>query len=186
MALDSGWFRSTLVIATILVLTSCASRKTGPDGAVSTDTTPPPEPIAEVETPPPVEENENLPDAADELERLTVESQPPEKIDLKELPKVRYDAAHDGDIKEIMELAERGFLEQAELKAMALSEQYPNDPTLERIYNWVSDKRKLDRERAVEDKIREIDLARIAIQSHGQESADRSKGPWIDTTSAPA
>ncbi len=76
---------------------------------------------------------------------------------MKDLPKVKYDALHDEEIKEVMELAERGYLEQAEVKSKALMERFPDDPSLDRLYNWISDKRKIDRDRAIEDKIREID-----------------------------
>jgi len=132
MARSSGWFRTTLVVATTLVITSCASHDSKSGGTTST---------AASESPP-----------SDQRKDATFDP-----ASLKDVPKVRYDEIHDEEIKGIMAMAERGYLEQAELKAMALLEQYPNDTSLERVYNWISDKRKIARDRAIEDKIREID-----------------------------
>jgi type IV pilus assembly protein PilQ len=123
----------------MLVLTSCASRdsKSGVANPSSTEG----EPSVEQ----PVSTSSNATDTASDT------------VPMKDLPKVKYDAGHDEAIKEVMELAERGYLEQAELKARGLVEQFPDDSSLKRLYNWISDKRKIARDRALEDKIREID-----------------------------
>ncbi|MBL9127898.1 MAG: hypothetical protein JNL97_09645, partial [Verrucomicrobiales bacterium] len=72
-------------------------------------------------------------------------------------PKVRYDSVHDLEIKEVFRKAEENDWEGAERMASELAEANPGDQTLERIYKWVLQQRRLRRDQEVEDKIREID-----------------------------
>ena len=72
-------------------------------------------------------------------------------------PKVRYDSVHDQEIKEIFKKAEENDWEGAERMASELAEANPGDLTVERIYKWVLQQRRLRRDQEVEDKIREID-----------------------------
>lgn len=72
-------------------------------------------------------------------------------------PRVRYDKAHDDDIRAIFKLAEAGDWEKAEQAATALYEANPGDATIARIFQWVGQQRTLVRGQAVEDRIRQID-----------------------------
>jgi len=72
-------------------------------------------------------------------------------------PKVRFDSVHDQEIKEIFKKAEQSNWEDAEGMASELAEGNPGDLTVERIYKWVLQQRRLRRDQDVEDKIREID-----------------------------
>lgn len=72
-------------------------------------------------------------------------------------PRVRFDAVHDQEIREIFQLAERLEWEQAELRASELYEENPGDPAIDRIYKWVLQQRRVRRAQEVEDRIREID-----------------------------
>jgi len=72
-------------------------------------------------------------------------------------PKIRYDSVHDAEIKEIFTKAEDNDWEGAERMASELAEANPGDVTVERIYKWVLQQRRLRRDQEVEDKIREID-----------------------------
>ncbi|MGE3312668.1 MAG: type II secretion system protein GspD [Limisphaerales bacterium] len=72
-------------------------------------------------------------------------------------PKVRYDSVHDDEIKEVFKRAEENDWEGAEQKASEMAEANPGDLTIERIYKWVLQQRRIRRNQEVEDKIREID-----------------------------
>lgn len=72
-------------------------------------------------------------------------------------PRVKYDAVHDQEIREIFQLAEKLEWEQAELRASELYEENPGDPAIDRIYKWVLQQRRVRRAQEVEDRIREID-----------------------------
>ncbi|MFN0066915.1 MAG: type II secretion system protein GspD [Limisphaerales bacterium] len=72
-------------------------------------------------------------------------------------PRVRYDKAHDDDIRRIFKLAQEGDWEKAESEAVGLADANPGDPTIARIQQWVVQQRSLVRAQAVEDSIRQID-----------------------------
>lgn len=72
-------------------------------------------------------------------------------------PRIRYDSVHDQEIKEVFKKAEGNDWEGAERMASELAEANPGDQTLERIYKWVLQQRRVRRDQEVEDKIREID-----------------------------
>ncbi len=75
----------------------------------------------------------------------------------QERPNIRYDVVHDEQIKSVFRMAENGDWEGAELLASQLYEENPGDPTLDRIYKWVLQQRRVRRAQEVEDRIREID-----------------------------
>lgn len=72
-------------------------------------------------------------------------------------PKIRYDSVHDTEIKAIFKAAEEQEWETAERLATDLYEANPGDSSIDRIYKWVLQQRKVRRAQEVEDKIREID-----------------------------
>lgn len=72
-------------------------------------------------------------------------------------PRIRYDSVHDEEIKAIFKAAENNDWEGAEQLATDLYEANLGDTSVDRIYKWVLQQRKLRRAQEVEDKIREID-----------------------------
>ena len=92
-------------------------------------------------------------------------------------PQVKYNKTYDAEIKEIMDLADRGRWEEAQRKATALHEMAPKDPVVERIYTWVVQTGNQRRQQAVENEIREIDakdsVFNPTIQSLLKENKDR-------------
>lgn len=71
-------------------------------------------------------------------------------------PQIQYSAVHDAEIRAVMELAQKGRWEEARTQAEALLARDPDDPSLQRIREWVLQQQQRTREQAVEDKIREI------------------------------
>ncbi len=72
-------------------------------------------------------------------------------------PKVAYHPDYDVEIKEVMELARQEKWEEAQAKATELRAHDPNNAMLERLHNWTMQEMQRRREKALEDKIREID-----------------------------
>jgi type IV pilus assembly protein PilQ len=72
-------------------------------------------------------------------------------------PKVNYDPAHDREIKEILDLANKDRWEDAQMKVAELHQKDPKDPLVERLQIWVNQSAHKRREQALEDKIRDID-----------------------------
>lgn len=70
---------------------------------------------------------------------------------------VRYSVTHDAEIEAIMSLAREGRWEEARQQAAALLAKAPQDASVQRIHAWVSQQEQRVREKALEDKIREID-----------------------------
>ena len=70
---------------------------------------------------------------------------------------VKYSKKYDAEIKEIMDLANRGKWEEAQIKAIALREMAPKSDLVERVYTWVVQSGKQRREQELENQIREID-----------------------------
>ncbi|MBI1178272.1 type II secretion system protein GspD [bacterium] len=105
-----------------------------------------------------------------------------------ERPKVKFSAQHDEAVKQVFDLADKGRWEEAEAKASGLVEEFPNDPALQRLYNWVSDSRKLIRERAIEDQIRRVDAKNSpfnpTVKSLLTEEKDRGLPPRKDLRDA--
>lgn len=99
-------------------------------------------------------------------------------------PKVAYSAFHDEEIKAILKLADEGRWEEAEARARALEAKDPQDSAARRLLGWVQKQREIQRNRALEDRIREIDAKRSTfnptIQSLLTESKDRGLPPRKD------
>ncbi len=135
MAVTRGWNHLTALVLVLLTATSCVSRKADP-GAVAVD------------GPAVIPEAEPFPPSA---------ATPAPEPGPVERPRVRFDVVHDTAIKEIFDLADQARWEEAEMKALGLAEEFPNDPAITRLYTWVTDTRKVVRERAIEDRIRAVD-----------------------------
>ena len=116
-------------------------------------------------------------------------------------PPVEYSKTYDPEIKEIMDLANKGRWEEAQTKATALHDMAPKNPVVERVYNWVVQTGQQRREQAVENEIREIDAKNSVfnptIKSLVKENKDRGlparkdirdavdrieNSPWIPDT----
>ena len=131
MAANTGWTRLACVGLAVLVASSCATRRPRPtDKAAARATV--------TNAPPAAAGATNAPAAT-------------------ERPKIKFDATHDAEIQEVFALVDKEEWETAELKSLALVEEYPNDPALNRLYTWVADRRKVVRERAIEDRIRQVE-----------------------------
>jgi type IV pilus assembly protein PilQ len=113
-------------------------------------------------------------------------------------PSVTYSKKYDAEIKEIMDLANKGRWEEAQAKATALHEMAPKSTLIERVYTWVVQTGQQRREQALENQIREIDAKNSVfsptIRSLLTENRDRGlparkdirdtvdqieKAPWI-------
>jgi type IV pilus assembly protein PilQ len=113
-------------------------------------------------------------------------------------PPVKYSKKYDPEIKEIMDLANKGRWEEAQAKATALHEMAPKSTLVERVYTWVVQTAQQRREQALENEIREIDAKNSVfnptIKSLFTENKDRGlparkdirdtvdqieKSPWI-------
>jgi type IV pilus assembly protein PilQ len=69
----------------------------------------------------------------------------------------QYSSYYDQEVKEILELAKRGDWDQTEQKATALYELDPQNPSVQRVYSWVTKQREGRQQQALESAIREID-----------------------------
>jgi type II secretory pathway component GspD/PulD (secretin) len=113
-------------------------------------------------------------------------------------PPVKYSNKYDAEIKEIMDLANKGRWEEAQAKATALHEMAPKSTLVERVYTWVVETGRQRREQELENQIREIDAKNSVfsptIRSLLTENRDRGlparkdirdtvdqieKAPWI-------
>jgi hypothetical protein len=111
---------------------------------------------------------------------------------------VKYNKGYDPEIREIMDLANKGRWEEAQTKATALRDMAPKNPTVERVYSWVVQTGQQRREQALENEIRTIDAKNSTfdptIKSLLTENKDRGlsarkdirdavdrieKAPWI-------
>lgn len=98
--------------------------------------------------------------------------------------RVTYSATHDQQFRSIFDLARRGQWEEAEYQATLLFEMDPQDPGVQRIHSWVTNQREQQRNRALEDQIREID-ANLSVFNPTlpdllKESKDRGLPPRKD------
>ncbi|HVR36329.1 MAG TPA: type II secretion system protein GspD [Methylomirabilota bacterium] len=102
--------------------------------------------------------------------------------------RITYSARYDEEIQEIFELAKRERWEQAEARAIALYEQAPQDSSVERVLSWVSKQRQAQRDKALEDRIREIEAQNSVfnptIPGLLKESKDRGLPPRKDLRDA--
>lgn len=99
-------------------------------------------------------------------------------------PKVAYSAFHDEEIKAILKLADEGRWEEAEARVRALEAKDPQDSAARRLLGWVQTQREIQRNRALEDRIREIDAKQSTfnptIKTLLTESKDRGLPPRKD------
>ena len=72
-------------------------------------------------------------------------------------PPTKYSRKYDPEIREIMDLANKGRWEEAQAKAVALHELAPKSTVVERVYTWVVQTAQQRREQSLENEIREID-----------------------------
>ncbi len=89
------------------------------------------------------------------LVSLTACKQPPKPPPPK--PKVAYSDLYDREIKEIMDLAAADKWEEAQTKVSALYQKDPKNPMVDRVHTWVLQSRQRQREKALENKIRDVE-----------------------------
>ncbi|HAV65507.1 MAG TPA: type II secretory pathway protein [Verrucomicrobiales bacterium] len=164
-AVTRDGIKITLVALAALAATSCASRRERPAGPIP----------------------DARPSAAEPATNGVAAAASPAPAQV-EIPKVRFDAAHDEEIKKVFDLANSGRWEEAENQARSLVEQFPNDSALNRLYTWVSDSRQRVRDQAIEDKIRQIDSKNTpfnpTVKSILTEQKDRGLTPRKDLRDA--
>lgn len=149
-----AWFKILLMLALAVGLASCQSssaRRSARPG-VKGPVAPVPEDTQPRTSPSPEAAAEQAGDGSGSAAEGTEPAGKPAKK-----PKIRYDSVHDVEIKDIFTKAEANDWEGAERTASELAEANPGDLTVERIYKWVLQQRRLRRDQEVEDKIREID-----------------------------
>lgn len=99
-------------------------------------------------------------------------------------PSVTYSALHDDEVKAILDLANKGRWEEAEARARALEARDPLDPASKRLLGWVEQQREQQRNKALEDRIREIDAKHSVfnptLKDLLTESKDRGLPPRKD------
>jgi len=104
------------------------------------------------------------------------------------VPPVRYSPTHDDEIKEVFELARQDRWEEAETRANALRARDPQDPVVQRMFDWVKQQRERQRNRALEDDIRSIESSdsvfNPTIKSLATEQKDRGLPPRKDVRDA--
>lgn len=100
----------------------------------------------------------------------------------------KYSSTHDAEFKEIFDLAGQGKWEEAEAKAQILVQRAPNDDAAKRTLDWTIKQRQAQRDRAVENKIREIDAKNSdlnpTIKRLLTENKDRGLPPRRDVRDA--
>ena len=91
------------------------------------------------------------------ISSFSVPEETPAKKKRSRQTEIKYSALHDAEIEEVFNLAEEGRWEEAEAQANSLVSKDPQDPLVARLLSWVRTERQLQRARALEDRIREID-----------------------------
>lgn len=99
-------------------------------------------------------------------------------------PKILYSAYNDAAVKEILKLANDGRWEDAEAQTRALIAKDPQDTAAQRLLGWVQKQREIQRNKALEDRIREIDAKHSVfnptVKDLLTESKDRGLPPRKD------
>jgi type II secretory pathway component GspD/PulD (secretin) len=99
-------------------------------------------------------------------------------------PDIIYSPLHDAEVKAILALANSGRWEEAEASAKALEATDPLDPASKRLLGWVQKQREVQRNKALEDRIREIDAKHSVfnptVKDLLTESKDRGLPPRKD------
>lgn len=134
---------------------------------------------------PAASETDTLSESKDEVAAQPAEASIPESI--------VYNKQYDAEFQKIFDLANHGHWEDAELLA---SEVYNSesakpgqmDPSVERVYRWVSKQSQILRDQALEDKIRQIDSKNSvfspSVKSLLTEQTDRGLPPRKDLRDA--
>ena len=162
----SAW-AAGLVLLTVLALASCKSKpKSGPEPVPATV-------------------------SKDEADQEGAEESP--VADEIVLEDTIYNKTYDAEFKKIFELANKGHWEEAEVMAGEVYNREsaspgPMDPSVERVYRWVSKQAQIIRDQALEDKIRQIDSKNSVfsptIKSLVTEQTDRGLPPRKDLRDA--
>ncbi len=99
-------------------------------------------------------------------------------------PKILYSAYNDDEVKTILKLANDGHWEDAEARTRALIAKDPQDAAAQRLLGWVQKQREIQRNKALEDRIREIDAKHSVfnptVKDLLTESKDRGLPPRKD------
>jgi type IV pilus assembly protein PilQ len=111
----------------------------------------------------------------------------PPPVPTKPAP-AKYSGNYDKEITEVLELAKEDRWEEAQAKVNLLRAQAPTDPTIGRIYEWVTQQQQLLRNQALEDTIRKIDSKNSVfsptVESLVTEQSDRGLPPRKDLRDA--
>lgn len=114
-------------------------------------------------------------------------------VDEMVLEDTTYNKTYDAEFKKIFELANQGHWEEAEVMAGEVYNREsaspgPMDPSVERVYRWVSKQSQIIRDQALEDKIRQIDSKNSVfsptLKSLITEQTDRGLPPRKDLRDA--
>ncbi len=79
--------------------------------------------------------------------------------------KTKYSTTHEQEIRSILALAQKGRWVEAETQATSLNEMDPQDPSVQRLYSWVTKQRELQQNRALENDIRAIDAENSPVNA---------------------
>jgi type IV pilus assembly protein PilQ len=112
-------------------------------------TRPAPAPAKAAPTPPPV-------DAGATNQSAAKPAKEKESNKIVKAQDVQVSKTYDGELREIISLARRNQWEEAESRASALYALDPKDGSVQRVYNWVKTEGPKRREKALEDKIRDV------------------------------
>lgn len=92
-------------------------------------------------------------------ERQTARTSPALRGSKTESRAVRYSPSYDAEIESILDKARRGRWEEAREEAEVLLARAPDDGMVQRLHSWVVQQQQALREKALEDKIREVNAA---------------------------
>lgn len=129
--------RKSYALAAAAWLAACQSAPQGPARPSNRAEEKPKKPAAAAETP------------AARKQAGGAETNPP--------PAIKYHATRDAEFTEVFDRADHGRWEEAETLAGELYARHPGDPSIQRLLSWVQKQRKLQRQQALENRIREID-----------------------------
>jgi type IV pilus assembly protein PilQ len=118
----------------------------------------------------------------------SADSKPAPPPEVKKPAPAKYSGNFDSEITEVLELAKEDRWEEAQAKVNLLRAQAPEDPTIGRVYEWVTQQQQLLRNQALEDTIRKIDSKNSVfsptVESLITEQSDRGLPPRKDLRDA--